>query len=129
MGCTRCSKSITSRQRSACLEANVSCRSFYKALNLDVGEDGMNNRIEYYKISSFIFLYFFTWSASIGLLAIWLGQKANLSGSVIGTVFAVNGIFSVILKPIYGATSAVHYRWHRVAKQRRGLQQRLRSAE
>jgi len=25
-----------------------------------------------------------------------------LSGTVIGTVFAVNGIFSVILKPIYG---------------------------
>jgi len=60
------------------------------------------NRSGYYKISSFIFLYFFTWSASIGLLAIWLGQKANLSGTVIGTVFAVNGIFSVILKPIYG---------------------------
>jgi OHS family lactose permease-like MFS transporter len=61
-----------------------------------------NNKIEYYKISTFIFLYFFTWSASIGLLAIWLGQKANLSGAIIGTVFAVNGIFSVILKPIYG---------------------------
>jgi OHS family lactose permease-like MFS transporter len=60
------------------------------------------NRIEYYKISSFIFLYFFTWSASIGLFAIWLGRKAELSGAVIGTVFAVNGIFSVILKPIYG---------------------------
>ncbi len=62
----------------------------------------INNKTEYYKISSFIFLYFFTWSASIGLLAIWLGQKANLSGTVIGTVFAINGIFSVILKPIYG---------------------------
>ncbi|UDJ83166.1 oligosaccharide MFS transporter [Kosakonia oryzae] len=62
----------------------------------------INNKAEYYKISSFIFLYFFTWSASIGLLAIWLGQKANLSGTVIGTVFAINGIFSVILKPIYG---------------------------
>jgi OHS family lactose permease-like MFS transporter len=62
----------------------------------------INTRTEYYKISSFIFLYFFTWSASIGLLAIWLGQKANLSGTVIGTVFAVNGVFSVILKPIYG---------------------------
>ena len=60
------------------------------------------NRPEYYKISAFIFLYFFTWSASIGLLAIWLGQKTNLSGAVIGTVFAVNGVFSVILKPIYG---------------------------
>lgn len=62
----------------------------------------INNKTEYYKISTFIFLYFFTWSASIGLLAIWLGQKANLSGTVIGTVFAVNGIFSVVLKPIYG---------------------------
>ncbi|KNC12101.1 MFS sugar transporter [Klebsiella sp. RIT-PI-d] len=60
------------------------------------------NRSEYYKISAFIFIYFFTWSASIGLLAIWLGQKANLSGTEIGTVFAVNGVFSVILKPIYG---------------------------
>ena len=60
------------------------------------------NKAEYVKISSFIFLYFFTWSASIGLLAIWLGQKTHLSGSVIGTVFAVNGIFSVILKPVYG---------------------------
>lgn len=60
------------------------------------------NRSEYYKISAFIFMYFFTWSASIGLLAIWLGQKTQLSGAVIGTVFAVNGIFSVVLKPIYG---------------------------
>jgi len=65
-------------------------------------KSAINTRTEYYKISSFIFLYFFTWSASIGLLAIWLGQKANLSGTVIGTVFAVNGMFSVILKPIYG---------------------------
>lgn len=35
------------------------------------------NKTEYYKISTFIFLYFFTWSASIGLLAIWLGQKSE----------------------------------------------------
>ncbi|TRN26869.1 oligosaccharide MFS transporter [Vibrio furnissii] len=60
------------------------------------------NKLEYYKISSFIFLYFFTWSSSIALLPIWLGQKAHLSGSVIGTVFAINGVFSVILKPVYG---------------------------
>lgn len=57
------------------------------------------NRTEYYKISSFIFLYFFTWSASIGLLAIWLGQKANLSGTVIGTVFAVNEYFPLSSNP------------------------------
>ncbi len=40
----------------------------------------ITNRTEYYKISSFIFLYFFTWSASIGLLAIWLGQKRISAG-------------------------------------------------
>ncbi len=51
------------------------------------------------KSAHLFFLYFFyPGSASIGLLAIWLGQKANLSGTVIGTVFAVNGIFSVILE-------------------------------
>lgn len=60
------------------------------------------NKASYYKMSAVIFLYFFTWSASVGLLAIWLGEKSGLSGSVIGTVFAVNGIFSVILKPVYG---------------------------
>ncbi|TCV98900.1 oligosaccharide MFS transporter [Biostraticola tofi] len=60
------------------------------------------NKSSYYKISTFIFLYFFTWSASIGLLAIWLGQRTHLSGAMIGTVFAVNGVFAVILKPIYG---------------------------
>ncbi|MFE8149938.1 oligosaccharide MFS transporter [Brenneria goodwinii] len=60
------------------------------------------NKASYYKMSAVIFLYFFTWSASVGLLAIWLGEKSGLSGSIIGTVFAVNGIFSVVLKPIYG---------------------------
>lgn len=62
------------------------------------------NRVSYYKMSLVIFLYFFTWSASVGLLAIWLGEKSGLSGSIIGTVFAVNGIFAVIMKPIYGYT-------------------------
>jgi len=60
------------------------------------------NKVSYYKMSLIIFLYFFTWSASVGLLALWLGEKSGLSGSVIGTVFAVNGIFAVMMKPIYG---------------------------
>ncbi|TKI04347.1 oligosaccharide MFS transporter [Martelella alba] len=60
------------------------------------------NKVSYYKMSAIIFLYFFTWSASVGLLAIWLGEKSGLNGSVIGTVFAVNGIFAVMMKPIYG---------------------------
>lgn len=56
----------------------------------------------YYKMSSFIFLYFFTWSSSFGLYALWLGQKAGLDSMSIGTVFAINGVFAVIMKPVYG---------------------------
>ncbi|WP_122095449.1 oligosaccharide MFS transporter [Rahnella sp. Larv3_ips] len=56
----------------------------------------------YYKMSSFIFLYFFTWSSSFGLYALWLGQKAGLDSMSIGTVFAINGVFAVVMKPVYG---------------------------
>ncbi|PKE28845.1 MFS transporter [Rahnella sp. AA] len=56
----------------------------------------------YYKMSGFIFLYFFTWSSSFGLYALWLGQKAGLDSVSIGTVFAINGVFAVIMKPVYG---------------------------
>ncbi|AVF34191.1 oligosaccharide MFS transporter [Rahnella sikkimica] len=60
------------------------------------------SKTAYYKMSSFIFLYFFTWSSSFGLYALWLGQKAGLDSVTIGTVFAVNGVFAVIMKPVYG---------------------------
>lgn len=56
----------------------------------------------YIKMSAFIFFYFFAWSATIGFLAIWLGKTINLDGTQIGIVYAINGIFAVILKPIYG---------------------------
>ncbi|WP_435945435.1 oligosaccharide MFS transporter [Dryocola sp. BD586] len=54
------------------------------------------------KMSAFIFLYFFTWSSSFGLYALWLSQKVGLDSITIGSVFAVNGVFAVILKPVYG---------------------------
>ncbi len=60
------------------------------------------SKAAYYKMSGFIFLYFFTWSSSFGLYALWLGQKAGLDSVTIGTVFAVNGVFAVIMKPVYG---------------------------
>jgi oligosaccharide:H+ symporter len=53
-------------------------------------------------MSSFIFLYFFTWSSSFGLYALWLSQKVGLDSITIGSVFAINGVFAVIMKPIYG---------------------------
>lgn len=59
-------------------------------------------RIAQFKMSSFIFLYFFTWSSSFGLYALWLSQKVGLDSVTIGTVFAVNGVFAVVLKPVYG---------------------------
>jgi OHS family lactose permease-like MFS transporter len=54
------------------------------------------------KMSAFIFLYFFTWSSSFGLYALWLSQKVGLDSITIGSVFAINGVFAVILKPVYG---------------------------
>ncbi|MBJ3815984.1 MFS transporter [Shimwellia pseudoproteus] len=54
------------------------------------------------KMSSFIFLYFFTWSSSFGLYALWLSQKVGLDSMTIGSVFAINGVFAVVLKPVYG---------------------------
>lgn len=59
-------------------------------------------RIAQFKMSSFIFLYFFTWSSSFGLYALWLSQKVGLDSVTICTVFAVNGVFAVVLKPVYG---------------------------
>ncbi|WP_330984619.1 MULTISPECIES: oligosaccharide MFS transporter [Enterobacterales] len=55
-----------------------------------------------FKMSSFIFLYFFTWSSSFGLYALWLSQKVGLDSITIGSVFAINGVFAVIMKPVYG---------------------------
>lgn len=61
-----------------------------------------STRSAYIKLSLFVFLFTFTWAASFGLYAIWLGDKAGLDGVEIGTVFAVNGVFAVIIKPVYG---------------------------
>ncbi|MFP2241006.1 oligosaccharide MFS transporter [Pseudescherichia vulneris] len=61
-----------------------------------------STRSAYIKLSLFVFLFTFTWSAGFGMYAIWLGDKAGLTAVDIGTVFAVNGVFAVIIKPVYG---------------------------
>lgn len=61
-----------------------------------------STRSAYIKLSLFVFLFTFTWAASFGLYAIWLGDKAGLNAVEIGTVFAVNGVFAVVIKPVYG---------------------------
>lgn len=60
------------------------------------------HRIDYIKISAFVFLYFVIWTMSFSLYSIWLGQHADLTSAEIGAVFAVNGAFAVVMKPVYG---------------------------
>lgn len=60
------------------------------------------HRLDYIKISAFIFLYFVIWTMSFSLYSIWLGQHADLTSAEIGAVFAVNGAFAVVMKPVYG---------------------------
>ncbi|MDU6411102.1 MAG: oligosaccharide MFS transporter [Yersiniaceae bacterium] len=62
----------------------------------------VDNRSDYIKISAFMFLFFVVWTMSFSLYAIWLGHHATLTSAEIGTVFAVNGAFAVVLKPVYG---------------------------
>lgn len=54
------------------------------------------------KMSIYTFLYYFTWSSSFGLYAIWLSQKVGLDSTMIGTIFGINGVLAVIFKPVYG---------------------------
>lgn len=67
-----------------------------------MSESQQSTRSAYIKLSLFVFLFTFTWSAGFGMYAIWLGDKAGLSAIDIGTVFAVNGVFAVLIKPVYG---------------------------
>ena len=60
------------------------------------------SRVMQIRMNVFVFLYFFTWVASFGLYALWLSQKVGLDSVTIGSVFAVNGVFAVVLKPVYG---------------------------
>lgn len=61
-----------------------------------------HHRKKYFQISSIVFLFFFSWSASMILLSVWLAQEAGLDSTMIGLVYTANGIFTVLLKPVYG---------------------------
>lgn len=56
----------------------------------------------YIRFSAIFFLFFLSWSASYTLISIWLGQTIHLSGAEIGTLYSVNGIFTLMLQPLYG---------------------------
>lgn len=57
---------------------------------------------QYLNISLLIFLYVFSWSGCIGLLALWLDRVIKINDSKIGLIFGVNVICPIIIKPIYG---------------------------
>lgn len=56
----------------------------------------------YVRFSIIFFLFFLSWSATYTLISIWLGQAIHLSGGEIGTLYSINGIFALILQPLYG---------------------------
>ncbi|POO75696.1 MFS transporter [Bacillus subtilis] len=59
----------------------------------------------YWKLSAYLFFFFFTWSASYSLFAIWLGQEVKLNGAATGIIFSVNAIFTLCMQPLYGFIS------------------------
>lgn len=61
-----------------------------------------SNKKQYYNISIVMFLYVFSWSGCIGLLALWLDKVAKLDGGSIGLVFGINAACAIIIQPIYG---------------------------
>ncbi|MCS2161555.1 oligosaccharide MFS transporter [Scandinavium sp. H11S7] len=54
------------------------------------------------KMRVYSFLYYFTWSVTFILYTLWLSEVIGLNSVSIGTVFAVNGVFAVCAKPVYG---------------------------
>ena len=56
-------------------------------------------------LSAFFFVYFFSWLVFFAFLPIWFGQKIQLTGMQIGTIYAGNAIFSMVLQPFYGYLS------------------------
>lgn len=61
--------------------------------------------ITYWKLSAFIFMFFFSWLVFFAFLPIWFGQKMHLTGTQIGTIYACNAICTMILQPCYGYIS------------------------
>lgn len=64
----------------------------------------MKNNL-YWKLSMFCFSFFFCWLVFFAFLPIWFGQVLELTGMQIGTIYAVNSIFTMALQPCYGYIS------------------------
>ena len=56
----------------------------------------------YVRFGAIFFFFFLSWSASCSLVVLWLGQAIHLSSSLVGFVFSINAIFSMVMQPLYG---------------------------
>lgn len=59
----------------------------------------------YWILSGFFYFYFFTWSSSMSLFPIWLGQSLHLDGTNMGIIFSVNAMAALLIQPLYGFVS------------------------
>ncbi len=59
----------------------------------------------YWKLSAFCFVFFFSWLVFFAFLPIWFGQKIELTGTQIGTIYACNAICTMLFQPCYGFIS------------------------
>ncbi|CAN7541179.1 MFS transporter [Pseudomonas sp. LjRoot263] len=60
-------------------------------------------RREYWLISGLLFFFFFAWSSSYSLFAIWLHRIIGLNGTETGLIFGANAIAALLIQPFYGA--------------------------
>jgi len=56
----------------------------------------------YGRFSAIFFFFFLSWSATYTMISIWFGQALHLKGVIIGLLFSVNSVFSMVLQPFYG---------------------------
>ncbi len=61
--------------------------------------------LTYWKLSAFIFSFFFSWLVFFAFLPIWFGQKMELTGTQIGTIYACNAVCTMLFQPCYGYIS------------------------
>lgn len=59
----------------------------------------------YVRFSAIFFFFFLSWAASCSLITLWLGQIVHLNGADIGLLFSINGVFTLLLQPLYGYIS------------------------
>jgi len=56
----------------------------------------------YLILSGLLFAFFFTWSSTFSLVAMWLNQKAGLKSEDTGMLFSVCVLTALCVQPLFG---------------------------